>query len=367
MKRVVVTTGGTGGHIFPALAVARTLKERHPDLRILFIGASGPEKTMAEASGLEFVSLPVQGILGKGLMAKIRAAYGLGVGFLQAIRRIRQFSPQVVIGFGGYAGFIPVFVAKLFRIPTAIQEQNSIPGMANRVLSRLVDRIFLGSRDTTRLFPPKKCVLTGNPVRATIAALGEKARNRTFGRNVLVLGGSQGARAINRAVVRALPEFEKAGITLWHQTGKTDFDTVYADYTATGSADRHTVSAFIEDMAAAYDFADVVIARAGASSLAEITAAGKPAILIPFPHATHDHQMENALVLSAGGAARVVAEKGEKAPSLLADVNLGALAADLLNDNATLMTMTENALTLAAPHAADTIADNVEALALRTA
>ncbi len=367
MKHVIITTGGTGGHIFPALAVARALKAHHPGVRILFIGASGPEKSMAEAEGLEFTSLPVRGILGKGLFAKVRAAYGLMTGFFAAWKCIKQFSPQVVVGFGGYAGFIPVLAAKLQGIPTAIQEQNSVPGMANRVLSKLVNAIFLGCKTVPEAFPSDKCIFTGNPVRPEIAALGERAMTRTFGRNVLILGGSQGARAINQAVIQALPEFEEANITLWHQTGKADFETVHAAYNDAGVASKHKVTAFIDNMASAYDFADVVIARAGASSLAEMVTAGKPAILVPFPFATHDHQMENALVLLRAGAALVVAERGEKVPLHLHDVQLGRLAAELLNDTAKLTTMAHNALSLAAPHAADVIAENLAKLSRRAA
>ena len=316
MLRVVLATGGTGGHIFPALAVAEALRASHPDAQVVLLGGLyGPEKELAAKAGLEFVGLPVRGVIGRGLR-------GVGAGFamlravVKAMAFLRRFQPTCVLGFGGYAAFAGVLGAVLLRVPAAIHEQNALPGKTNRLLGRLVRRIYL-SLPVAEGFPPAKTCLVGNPVRLSIRqglaaqtyakaetaplddAMQEDASSK---RHLLVMGGSQGAKAVNDAVIGLLPQLNELGVHLWHQTGTADVDRVRAAY-AEAAIPHARVDAFIENMAEAYAWASLAFCRAGGSSLAELTAAGVPAILVPFPYATHNHQWYNAKALVDSGGA----------------------------------------------------------------
>ncbi|WP_324352471.1 glycosyltransferase, partial [Desulfovibrio sp.] len=193
----MITTGGTGGHIFPALAVAGEILKRHPRCGVIFLGGPGPEGELARKAGLEFRELPAKGIVGRGLKGLFASTWLVG-GLCKALAALRSFRPQAVIGFGGYAGFCPVLAARILGIPTAVHEQNSVPGVTNRILGKVARRIFLSFPDRAGAFPAAKTRLTGNPVRPEIAAVGAAAP-RAQGRNLLVLGGSQGARAVNDA------------------------------------------------------------------------------------------------------------------------------------------------------------------------
>jgi len=240
MRRVILTTGGTGGHIFPALAVAEEITRRHPKARILFLGGQyGPEADLAARAGLEYVGLPVRGVMGRGLRA-VAAAGAMALGVWRAVSVVRRFDPDMVVGFGGYAAFAGVLAARLCGRPAAIHEQNSIPGLTNRLLGRVVQRVFLSLPDTAGIFPARRCVLTGNPVRAAIVASGEAAATPRSARSrrLLVMGGSLGARAVNEAVVAALPALRDAGVELWHQTGTADWERVRAGYKPAVALDR---------------------------------------------------------------------------------------------------------------------------------
>ena len=356
MKRILLTTGGTGGHIFPALAVAEKIRECFPECRILFVGGTkGPERDLALKAGLEFKALPAQGVLGRGIRS-IPALACMGWGVLKAICLIRSFKPQAIIGFGGYAGFASVMAGTLKKVPTAVHEQNSIPGMSNRMLGSRVDRIFLSFPDQAEFFPKNKTRLTGNPVRREIVALGRETAPRpsSRGRNLLILGGSQGATAINEAVMDVLPSLCAEQVTIWHQTGKKDLERVRARYNEMCPQAR--VEPFIQDMAAAYAFADVVLCRAGATTIAELALAGKPSILIPFPYAVHDHQLKNARQLEEAGAALVLVQ------SYLKDVNLTQVIADLLGMPEKLRVMNHAARNFGKPEAADMIVQGLEEL-----
>jgi UDP-N-acetylglucosamine--N-acetylmuramyl-(pentapeptide) pyrophosphoryl-undecaprenol N-acetylglucosamine transferase len=306
MQRVIITTGGTGGHIFPALAVAEELKAQYPDIAILFMGAQyGPEKKLALQAGLEFAGLPVRGLLGRGWRAA-GAACAMVRAVVQACGIIRRFKPDIVAGFGGYAAFAPVMAARLCHVPCLLHEQNAIPGTANKTLARLTHKVCL-SLPVAQGFAPEKCVLTGNPVRKSVAALyGTVAKSDT--RHVLIMGGSLGAHALNMYIVSILPQLKAAGIELLHQTGVNDATAVQQAYVAAGY-DAACVSPFIDDMAAAYRWADVVFCRSGATTVAELAAAGKAAIFVPFPYAIHDHQTYNARSMTQCGAAVLVPEK----------------------------------------------------------
>ncbi|QLA17199.1 undecaprenyldiphospho-muramoylpentapeptide beta-N-acetylglucosaminyltransferase [Desulfolutivibrio sulfoxidireducens] len=366
MKRAVITTGGTGGHIFPALAVAQCLKARYPDAEIVFMGGKGPEGLLARKLGLRFIALPAKGIFGRGLRGAVEGVLSTRALFL-AMSFLRSFKPQVVAGFGGYAGFFPVLAARLMGVKTAVHEQNSVPGVANRVLGRFVDRVFVTYPDEAGVFAAKKTLATGNPVRHDIAAMwSAPAKPAGITRNILVLGGSQGARAVNSVVIEALPALLDLGARVTIQTGRADFERVAE--AAAGVAERRreagtavpgelVIENFIEDMATAYAWADLVIARSGATTLAEITAAKKPAVLVPFPFATHDHQTVNASFMARAGAAVVVAQKD------LGPAGLAALATQLFHSPERLEAMSEAAGKLAAPHAAETIVRELGALA----
>ncbi|OIO04354.1 MAG: undecaprenyldiphospho-muramoylpentapeptide beta-N-acetylglucosaminyltransferase [Desulfovibrionaceae bacterium CG1_02_65_16] len=352
MSRLVVTTGGTGGHIFPALAVAAEVKRRNPEARILFLGGNGPEGALAQKAGLEFKALPASGVLGKGAKSLLSIVW-VSRGVILATRALRRFAPEVVIGFGGYAGFCPVLAAALMRIPTAVHEQNSVPGMTNRVLGKLVKRVFVSFDDRLGAFPAVKVTRTGNPVRTEICeakrhALGER-------RNLLVLGGSQGARALNDAVVAALPALAAARVNILHQTGVADETRIRDAYEKAG-ADPTSVFGFIEGMGGAYAWADLALCRAGASTIFELAATGTPSVLVPFPFAAHDHQRVNAQHLADLGAAVMLDQKDLSAQSLT------ELAAGLLGDTAKLAAMSREAKTFARPEAAALIADGLEEL-----
>ncbi len=278
------------------------------------------------------------------------------MGLPKALGAVRTFRPDVVIGFGGYAGFCPVLAAWLLLIPTAVHEQNSVPGVTNKILGKLVRRIFLSFPDESGVFPASKTELTGNPVRAAIIEAAAGRKGRTPGKRVLILGGSQGARPINDAVIHALPELMKAGVTLVHQAGKQDFQRVRASY-ETAKADPAQVHDFIEDMGAEYAHADLAICRAGATTVFELAAAGVPAIFVPFPQATHDHQTMNARALSAIGAAHLLAQKD------LTGETLTSAALDLLGDPSRLGDMENAARKFARKHAATDIAAGLERLA----
>lgn len=406
MERVILTTGGTGGHIFPALAVAEEIRRRRPETMVLFMGGRyGQEADLAVKAGLDFIGLPVRGVMGRGLRG-IGAAFGIARGIFAALRVMRRFRPSVVVGFGGYAAFAGVAAARVAGIPTAIHEQNALPGAANKLLGRIVDRVFLSMPDDAGAFPAEKCLLAGNPVRADIAALyeaveaaaQEKASGKSWyggvdgpspfdagkqpapdgtveeavgepaearppagrGPRLLVIGGSLGARAINDGMTAAVDALREAGVVIRHQTGKADYERTRAAYREAG-AGQVRVEPFITDMAGAYAGADLVLARAGASSLAEITTAGLPAVLVPYPFAARDHQRLNARSMESRGAAIVLEQDlfyGAKADkNILPETLLG-----LLKDEERLRSMREKSRELARPHAAKMLVDALEEL-----
>ena len=356
ISRLVVTTGGTGGHIFPALAVAAEVRRREPEARVLFLGGSGPEGELARKAGLDFLALPASGVLGKGLKALLATVW-VGRSVILATRALRRFAPQAVIGFGGDAGFCPVLAAALLGIPAAVHEQNSVPGVTNRILGRLVRRVFVSFEDHGRHFPPAKVVRSGNPVRAEIAAV---AHTPGAGRNLLVLGGSQGAKALNDMVVAALPRLLAARVNVLHQAGRADEQRIRDAYRA-GGADDARVQGFVEDMAGAYAWADLAVCRAGASTIFELAATGTPSVLVPFPFAAHDHQRVNARHLESLGAA-VLADQKDLDGESLAKIVLG-----LLGDGAKLADMGRAARGFARPDAAAEIVDGLEELCRQAA
>lgn len=356
LRKIVLTTGGTGGHIFPALAVAEELRRLYPGAEILFIGGEqGPEEAQARQAGLEFVALPVRGFFGRGLKA-VAAGFRLLRGIGLARRKIREFQPDIVIGFGGYAAAASVFAGWSRGVPTMIHEQNSVPGIANRLLGRLVDRVCISLPDAASWFKPGKTVLTGNPMRKSIRRLYE-AQCREFGpdpksgkdcSHMLVLGGSQGAKALNSAVLADLPRLVEAGIKVRIQAGAKDYARVAEELEKAGYPDdKISAAPFIDDMEEAYGWADIAVCRAGATTVAELAVAGLPAIFVPFPFATHNHQLHNARQVEKVGAAEVIEQKDIQ-PGQLADL-VGKLCAGPQK----LKAMSESARLLANPEAAE--------------
>lgn len=365
MQRIILTTGGTGGHIFPALAVAEEITRRHPRARILFLGGRyGPEADLAARAGLEYAGLPVRGVMGRGLRSAV-AAGAMALGVWRAVSVLRRFDPDITVGFGGYAAFAGVLAARLCRRPAAIHEQNAIPGLTNRLLSHVVQRVFLSLPDPAGVFPADRCVVTGNPVRAAIAAAGAAVvaagpAGSAHRRRLLVMGGSLGAQAVNEAVLAALPRLHDAGVELWHQTGAADWERVRTGYTRAGISEAR-VEAFIDDVAAAYTWADLVLCRAGATSVAELAVAGKPAVLVPFPAAVRNHQVHNARHVAASGAALVVEQKElASGPGGEPAVDLDRVLVELLADRERLARMGRAARAMGRPHAAAAVVDGME-------
>ena len=315
----------------------------------------GPEQRLARAAGIDFIGLPVRGFLGRGLRA-FAAAGRMACAVCRARGIIRRFRPQVVAGFGGYAAFAPMLAARLAGVPTVLHEQNAIAGMSNRILGSLARRICL-SLPGTEGFDASRTVLTGNPVRAAVVALAGRQHDFS-GKRLLVMGGSLGAHALNVHVCRHLDALRAAGIEVRHQTGVRDEAVTREAYAAAGY-DPACVSAFIDDMASAYAWADLVLCRAGATTVAELCAAGLPSVLVPFPYAVHDHQTRNAQALVAEGAALMLPEARMESDGLMAQVT------DLLQDTGRLRTMAAAASGCARVRAAELVAAELETVCAR--
>jgi UDP-N-acetylglucosamine--N-acetylmuramyl-(pentapeptide) pyrophosphoryl-undecaprenol N-acetylglucosamine transferase len=315
--RVIIAAGGTGGHIFPGVAVAHEFKRRDSSTEILFVGtARGLETKIVPREGYALELIKVGALKGISVFERIKSLARLPMSFVTARRILRRFKPDVVIGVGGYSSGPTLLMAALSRIPTMVVEPNAMPGFTNRVLARFVDAAALSFEEAKKFFGTRG-VVTGNPVRHNFATLAKKTRGQTL--NVLIFGGSQGAHAINIAIVSSLPLLatmkEHLGIT--HQTGEADFEMVKRGYADAGF-NRAEVRPFIHDMSERFGLADVLICRSGATTAAEVSAAGKAAIFIPFPFATDDHQRKNAEAFERTGAGRMILQK-ELTPSRLAD------------------------------------------------
>jgi len=309
--RLIIAGGGTGGHLFPGIAVAEEFLARDKNNEVLFVGTSnGIEARAVPAAGYRLELISAAGIRGKGLISQIRGGLMMLNGFSQSRRIIKAFKPDAVLGVGGYASLPMLLAARQMNMATYIHEQNAIPGKTNKMLGRLVDRIFITVAESAGYFDKAKTMLTGNPLRRQILD-GRKQGNLPVSQelNLLVFGGSQGARAINRAMVEALEQLKDfdGKLSVVHQTGAKELEEVRQGYEEKGFlAD---VRPFIDDMASAYQQADLIICRAGATTIAELTACGKTAIFIPFPYAVDDHQRRNAEALVNNAAGFMLLEK----------------------------------------------------------
>jgi UDP-N-acetylglucosamine--N-acetylmuramyl-(pentapeptide) pyrophosphoryl-undecaprenol N-acetylglucosamine transferase len=328
---VVIAGGGTGGHLFPGLAVAEALTGH--GVAVTFVGtAGGIEVREVPAAGYPLRLVPGQQLRGGGGARAVRAVGATLRGVVHARTLLRKLAPRLVVGVGGYASVAVVLAARLRRIPAILLEQNVVPGAANRMLGRFTSRICLGFAEAARFFPAGRTVYTGNPIRRGILTAGP--RRASARRGLLVVGGSQGAHRLNEAMTAAagLLGAELAGVDVVHQTGVTDRDAVAARYATLGLHAR--VEAFLGDMGTVYAATDVVLARAGAMTCAELTAVGLPAILVPYPFAADDHQRHNAEVLVRAGAAMMILDRdldGERLATalrtLLGDANRHAAMA----------------------------------------
>lgn len=316
--KLIIAGGGTGGHLFPGIAVAEEFLSRDPANEVLFVGTErGIEARAVPAAGYPLELISAAGIRGKGTLSQLKGAAMMIYGYAQSRKILKSFRPDMVLGVGGYASLPMVLAARGRQIPRFIHEQNAIPGQTNRLLARFASKVFITLEESARYFPVATTLLTGNPLRRQIldmigavspsSAKDDVRSAGTF--RLFVFGGSQGAHAINAAMVEALPLLKKGWdkLVITHQTGEKDYAEVSAAYRAAGI--EASVSPFISDMAAEYAAADLIICRAGATTIAEVTACGKACLFIPFPHAVDDHQRRNAEALLKKDACFMMLER----------------------------------------------------------
>jgi UDP-N-acetylglucosamine--N-acetylmuramyl-(pentapeptide) pyrophosphoryl-undecaprenol N-acetylglucosamine transferase len=358
--RLLIAGGGTGGHLFPGMAVAEEFLTRDPANEVLFVGTEhGIEARAVPAAGYRLDLITAAGIRGKGHFSQLKGFAMMLYGYALSRKILKTFQPDMVLGVGGYASLPMVLAAKGMQTPRYIHEQNAIPGMTNKLLARFADRVFITLEESARYFPKEKTLLTGNPLRRQIlnmvAADGiepspslPKASFKLF-----VFGGSQGAHAINMAMIAALPHLEDLSdrLEICHQTGENDCAETRAAYG--GSGIPSSVQPFISDMAAEYHTADLVICRAGATTIAEVTACGKACLFIPFPHAVDDHQRRNAEALLKKQACFMLLEVE------LSGERLATMIRELMNNAETLRQTGEAAFSLARLDAAQIIVDEM--------
>jgi UDP-N-acetylglucosamine--N-acetylmuramyl-(pentapeptide) pyrophosphoryl-undecaprenol N-acetylglucosamine transferase len=321
--RVIIAAGGTGGHIYPGIAIAHEFKRRDADAEILFVGTPrGLESKIVPREEFKLEMIRVGALKGVSIFEKTKSLGQLPLSFVQAARILRRFKPDVVIGVGGYSSGPTLMMASIMRIPTMIVEPNAMPGFTNRRLARFVDAAALTFEDARKYFSGR-AVVTGNPVRGDFARLRKKERGDKL--HVLIFGGSQGAHAINSAVVGALPRLvaKNDQMIITHQTGERDFEMVERGYREAGF-EGADVRPFIHDMAQRFEQADLLICRSGATTAAEVAAAGKAAIFVPFPFATDDHQRKNAEAFQRAGAGRLILQQ-ELTPERLAEELTGLI------------------------------------------
>ena len=353
--KVLIAAGGTGGHIFPGIAVAKEILRRDEASEVLFVGtARGLETKIVPDNGFQLSLIHSAGLKNVGIAGKLKGLSILPKSFLEARQIIRQFRPHVVVGAGGYVSGPVLLMATIMGVPTLVMDSNALPGFTNRQLARFVDRAALTFEESLKFFG-KKGVVTGNPVRREFFDVPRKLRSDLF--HIFIFGGSQGARAINNAMADALPdlaEFE-GKLSVTHQTGEADLDHIKAAYSESKFAGAE-VRPFISDMFTEFAKADLVICRAGATTCAELSAAGKASIMIPLPTAADDHQRKNAEALERAGAAKVILQ------SELSGGRLAAEISSLIGSPDAITAMETAAKELGREDAAERTADIIEEL-----
>ncbi|HKP35620.1 MAG TPA: undecaprenyldiphospho-muramoylpentapeptide beta-N-acetylglucosaminyltransferase [Pyrinomonadaceae bacterium] len=321
--RVLIAAGGTGGHIYPGIAVANEIMRRDAASVVRFVGtAKGLENRLVPNAGFELSIIESQGLKNVSLIAKMRGLLVLPKSFFSARRVIREFRPDIVVGAGGYVSGPVLLAASQMKLPTMVMDSNALPGWTNRVLARFVDRAAVSFTEALAHFRGKG-VLTGNPVRSEFFEIPAKAHDATR-MSILVFGGSQGARAINEAMIAALPKLNanKSRLHITHQTGAADLEKVQNGYRDAGWEGNVEVKAYIDDMVSEFSQADLIVSRAGATTTAELIAAGRAAIMVPFPLAADDHQRKNAEALETAGAAKMILQR---------DLNGNRLAEEIIS------------------------------------
>ncbi len=359
MSKVIISGGGTGGHIFPALAIAHALKKIHPETEILFVGAEGKmEMEKVPAAGYEIIGLPIAGIKRSLSIDNLFFPVKLIKSLSKANSILKSFQPDIAIGVGGYASGPMLFVASMNGIPTLIQEQNSYPGITNKLLSKKATKICVAYEGMDKFFQSSKIMFTGNPVREDIKDLHNKksiaAQYFQLSESIptlLIVGGSQGARSINKAIYAELEKLNDSGIQVLWQTGKSFFAQAN-DKIKQINSDSIKAFDFISKMDLAYSLCDLVVARAGASTVSELCIVKKPSILVPLPTAAEDHQTKNCLALVNRNAALLL--KDQDAASKLINE-----AISLMNNLSKREDLAKNIAPLARPDAADTIAKEI--------
>lgn len=362
--RLIVSGGGTGGHIFPAVSIANAVKKLHPEAEILFVGAEGRmEMQRVPAAGYKIVGLPIAGFDRKNMFKNIAVLWKIMKSQMMARKIIKEFRPMAVVGVGGYASGPTLKMAGSMGIPTLIQEQNSYAGVTNKLLAKTARKICVAYEGMERFFPKDKIIMTGNPVRQSLldAKISKAEAVTSFALNpdrpvVLIIGGSLGARTLNESVLGNLDEIRKSGVQFIWQTGKFYSDEIKRRLAKETTVENLHVTDFISNMDAAYSAADLVISRAGASSISELCLLKKPSILVPSPNVAEDHQTKNALALSTRDAALLVKDIEAK------DV-LIKMAISTVKDSDRLSKLGENAGKMAFHNSADIIAEEVCKLA----
>lgn len=360
--RLIISGGGTGGHIFPAVAIANEFKERHPDAQILFVGAKGRmEMTRIPEAGYKIIGLWISGIQRKMTWSNVLFPVKLVVSYIRAISIVRKFKPHAVIGTGGYASGPIMMAATRFKIPSVIQEQNSFAGLANKQVAGKVSKVCVAYDGMEKYFPKDKIVITGNPVRKDILSIDAK-REKALGhfgfdankRTLLIIGGSLGAKTINEAIIKGIEKLVDAQIQIIWQTGRGYYD-IYKSQLGKYDLRRIRVQDFVKEMDLAYAASDVVVSRSGALAVSEICIAKKPVILVPSPNVSEDHQTKNAKALVDKGAALMILDR--EAGAKLIDEAL-----KLLFDQQLATKLSENISKLARPDATTSIVNEIEKL-----
>ncbi len=363
--RIIISGGGTGGHIFPALSIADAIKSKRPDAEILFVGADNRmEMQRVPEAGYRIVGLPIMGFDRKNLLRNIKVLWQLLKSQRMAKKIIKEFAPQVAVGVGGYASGPTLKMAAKMDIPTVIQEQNSYAGVTNKLLAKRAKIICVAYEGMEKFFPAEKLKLTGNPVRMNLMARRNNREECAAAMNldpskkiILLVGGSLGARSMNESMINSLQQIaQNPDVQFVWQTGKYYYNEIVERVKKAGKPDNLTITDFVSDMASALGVADLVISRAGASSISEFALLGKPVILVPSPNVAEDHQTKNAMALVKNNAAIFVSDSDAKE-------KLVATALATVTDEERLATLAENIGKMAKPKAAEEIAEAVILLA----
>lgn len=358
--RIIISGGGTGGHIFPAVSIANAIRTKFPESKILFVGAEGRmEMQRVPAAGYEIKGLPIKGFDRAHKLRNFDVILKLWKSLRMARKIIREFRPQVAVGVGGYASGATLYECSKMNIPCLIQEQNSYAGLTNKLLAKRASKICVAYDGMERFFPAEKIIMTGNPVRQNIlnTPLSKEEARKTFGLNpdkktILLVGGSLGARTINRSVMEHLKLVAESDVQFIWQTGKYYYQNIIEMLNLESALPNLKVTDFISDMGVAYKAADLVISRAGASSISEFQLIGKPVILVPSPNVAEDHQTKNAMALVDKNAALCV--KDSEAPATLLELSLNTI----VNDSKLTM-LSENIKKMGLENSAEVIAEEV--------